>query len=75
MIRNILIEDNVFESYAGPNLVITSAEGVMVRGNRLVSAMQDPPPNTGASYAEKSGSTAGKAIQLSKGMADTKGFE
>lgn len=95
--RNILIEDNVFESCAGPNLVITSAEGVIVRGNRFVSAQQDAPPDTGASYGiaknsvvwmensrdvtyerntmEKTGTFAGKAIQLSKGMTDAKGLE
>jgi len=95
--RTILIEDNLFESCSGPNLVITSAEGVMIRGNRFVSAMQDAPPESGASYGiaknsvvwmenckdvtyernmmEKTGTFAGKAIQLSKGMSGMKGLE
>ncbi len=50
MFRTIQIEDNLFESCAGPNLVITSAEGMILRGNLFVSAMQDMPPDTGASY-------------------------
>lgn len=95
--RNVLIEDNIFDSCSGPNLVITSAEGVIVRGNRFFSAQQDSPPDTGASYGiarssvvwmenckdvtyekntiEKTGKFAGKPVQLSKGMTNTKCIE
>lgn len=49
--RNVLIEGNLFDSCSGPNLVIASAKGVVIRNNRFISAQHDPPPNTGASYS------------------------
>jgi len=47
---NLVIEDNVFEDCSGPNLVLSSARGVKVSGNRFVRPQQDKPPETGASY-------------------------
>lgn len=47
---NILIEDNVFEECSGPNLVISSTQGVTIRGNRFVRPMHDKPADTGASF-------------------------
>ncbi len=47
---NVLIENNVFEECSGPNLVISSAQGVIVRGNRFVRAHHDKPNDSGASY-------------------------
>lgn len=49
--RNVLIEDNLFDSCSGPNLVIASAKGVVIRNNRFVSAQRETPPDTGASFA------------------------
>jgi hypothetical protein len=40
--RNILIEDNISEDNDDPNLLLTSAQGVAVRGNRFVRPMQKP---------------------------------
>lgn len=40
--RNILIEGNTFENNNGPNLLLTSADGVTVRNNRFVSPMKVP---------------------------------
>jgi hypothetical protein len=37
--RNILVEGNTFENCIGPNLVVTSSEGVTLRDNRFVHAM------------------------------------
>jgi hypothetical protein len=42
--RSILIENNVIEDVDGPNLLITSARGVTVRGNKFVRPMQKPTP-------------------------------
>ncbi|RYD63527.1 MAG: right-handed parallel beta-helix repeat-containing protein, partial [Verrucomicrobiaceae bacterium] len=33
---NIVIEDNTFEDCSGPNLVISSTQGVKIRGNRFI---------------------------------------
>ncbi len=46
----LVIEDNTFEECAGANLVISSARGVIVRGNRFLRPLHDAPPNTGASF-------------------------
>lgn len=50
MFMNVLIENNTFEECSGPNLVISSARDVTVRGNRFIRPLQDTPPETGASY-------------------------
>jgi len=47
---HLVIEDNVFEECSGPNVVITSARGVTLRGNRFVRPLHDRPPETGASF-------------------------
>jgi hypothetical protein len=47
---NVIIEDNIFEDCSGPNLVISSAQGVKVRGNRFIRPHHDKPDETGASY-------------------------
>ncbi len=47
---NLVIEDNLFEDCEGPNLVLSSAKGVVIRNNRFVRALPNPPPDTGASY-------------------------
>ena len=38
--RNIVIEGNTFENDDGPNLVVSSAEGVIIRNNRFVHPME-----------------------------------
>lgn len=48
--RNVVIEDNLVEGGLGPSLVASSADGLIVRNNRFVSPMQEPSPDTGASY-------------------------
>jgi hypothetical protein len=47
---DIRIEDNVFEECCGPNLVISSARGIVVRGNRFVRPHHSKPNDTGAAY-------------------------
>ncbi|WP_367874568.1 hypothetical protein [Luteolibacter sp. Populi] len=47
---NLVIEDNVFEDCAGPNLVLSSARGVSLRGNRFVRPMHEIPNETGGSF-------------------------
>jgi len=47
---NVVIEDNTFEDCSGPNLVISSARGVKVTGNRFIRPHHDKPDGTGASY-------------------------
>ena len=47
---NVTIEDNIFEECSGPNVVLSSARGVVVRGNRFVRPLHEAPPATGASY-------------------------
>ena len=39
--RNVTVEDNTFEDDDGPNLVVTSAEGVAIRNNRFVRPMEN----------------------------------
>jgi hypothetical protein len=46
----VVIEDNTFEDCSGPNVVISSARGVTLRGNRFLRPQHDQPPDTGASY-------------------------
>ncbi|WP_395740456.1 right-handed parallel beta-helix repeat-containing protein [Prosthecobacter sp.] len=48
--KNVQIETNVIEGGAGPQLVVSSAEGIIIRHNRFVSPQHDAPPETGASY-------------------------
>ena len=38
--RNILVEGNTIEDVNGPNLLITSAQGVVVRNNRFIRPME-----------------------------------
>ncbi|MDR2675231.1 MAG: right-handed parallel beta-helix repeat-containing protein [Opitutaceae bacterium] len=40
--RDILIEDNVFEDNDGVNMVLASADGVVVKGNRFIRPMRRP---------------------------------
>ena len=40
--QNILIENNTFEDNNGPNLLVTSANGVTVRGNQFIRPMKVP---------------------------------
>ena len=40
--RNILIENNTFDHDDGPNILITSADKITVRGNKFVDPMQKP---------------------------------
>lgn len=47
---NLVIEDNVFEECLGPNVVVSSARGVTIRGNRFIRPQHDKPPDTGASF-------------------------
>lgn len=47
---NLRIEDNVFEDCVGPNVVVSSARGVRVRGNRFERPHHGKPNDTGASY-------------------------
>ena len=43
--RNIVVENNTFENCDGPNLVVTSAQGVTLRDNHFVHPMwTDPDP-------------------------------
>jgi hypothetical protein len=48
--KNVRIEGNTMEGGAGPSLVISSADGVSVRNNQIVSPQRETPPNTGSSY-------------------------
>jgi len=49
--EDLVIEANTFENCNGPNLVISSASGVIVRANKYVNPQQTKPNDTGASYA------------------------
>ncbi len=49
--RNVVIQDNIIEAGLGPHLVVSSAKGLIVRGNRFVSPGKEKAPDTGASYA------------------------
>lgn len=48
--KNVRIEENTVEGGAGPQLVVSSAQGIVIRGNRFLSPQHDAPPDTGASY-------------------------
>jgi len=48
--KNVVIEKNVIEGGAGPHLVISSTKGLTVRGNQFVKTLNEPSPDTGASY-------------------------
>lgn len=48
--RNLVIENNTFEDIQGPNLVLSSARDVSIRGNRFVNAQHSAPNNTGANF-------------------------
>ena len=47
---NLVIEDNVFEDCSGPNLVMSSVRGAVVKGNRFIRPGHEMPNATGASY-------------------------
>lgn len=47
---NLVIEDNVFEDCSGPNLVMSSVQGAVVKGNRFIRPGHENPNPTGASY-------------------------
>ena len=64
---NIRIEDNVFEDCIGPNLVISSARGVVVRGNRFIRPHHSKPPDTGSAYG-----IAGNAVIWLKNHEDVR---
>ncbi len=48
--KNVVIEKNVVEGGAGPQLVVSSTQGLTVRGNRFVKPLNERSPDTGASY-------------------------
>jgi hypothetical protein len=48
--KNIRIEGNTVEGGSGPQLVVSSANSIIVRNNRFVSPQHEAPPATGASY-------------------------
>jgi hypothetical protein len=48
--KNIRIENNFVDGGAGPSLVISSAEGVVIQRNQFRDPQHDEPPATGASY-------------------------
>ena len=50
MFAELRIEDTVFEDCCGPGLMISSARGVVVRGNRFVRPHHSKPNDTGAAY-------------------------
>lgn len=47
---HIAIEGNTFRGVCGPNIVVTSARDVLIRGNRFADVMRTTPPTTGAAY-------------------------
>ena len=47
---NVRIEGNLVEGGSGPQLVVSSAKGIIVRDNRFVSPQHEAPPATGANY-------------------------
>ncbi len=47
---DIVIEDNTFQGINGVNLVVASARGVSIRGNRFLEANAAEPNDTGAEY-------------------------
>lgn len=46
----LLIEDNTFEDCEGPNLVISSVRGGVVKGNKYVRPLGSKPPDNGGSF-------------------------
>ncbi|GEP41060.1 hypothetical protein [Brevifollis gellanilyticus] len=48
--KNVLIENNILEGGMGPHLIVSSVQGLTVRGNRFVKPLQEAPPETGASF-------------------------
>lgn len=46
----ILIEDNVFEDCEGPNLVMSSTDQAVVRGNKFVRPLGSKAPDNGSSF-------------------------
>jgi hypothetical protein len=75
--RNVVIEDNMFAECEGPNLVLSSAEGVVIRNNRFVRPMREKGNGTGASYgipqealiwiSESKGVALGKSAIVQRG--------
>ena len=50
LFRDIVIENNTFDGVSGLNLLIVSADGVVVRGNRFLRCGQVSPLHHGESY-------------------------
>jgi hypothetical protein len=48
--HDLLIEDNLFEDCTGPQLVVTSTRGLVIRNNRFVRPHHLPAGITGAAY-------------------------
>ena len=48
--HDLFIEDNLFEDCAGPQLVVTSTRGLVIRNNRFVRPHHQPAGITGAAY-------------------------
>ena len=46
--ENVAIEDNVFKEINGPNIVVTSTQGVRIACNQFVAPFQTKPNETGA---------------------------
>jgi len=51
--RNIIIEGNTIQDTPGLAILVASASGVIVRGNRIIDANTQPFPNTGAGIDAK----------------------
>lgn len=49
--KNVVFEDNTIEAGLGPQLVISSAKGVKVTGNRFIKPQHDKPESTGSRYS------------------------
>jgi hypothetical protein len=49
--RNVRIENNVVEGGTGPHLVVSSTQGLTVRGNRFVKPLHERSPDNASSYA------------------------
>ena len=53
--QHIILEDNRIENINGVNLLVTSAEDVTIRNNRLINAQRGASPSAGAKWGEDSG--------------------
>lgn len=61
--RDILISGNTFEGNDGPNLLITSAQGVRVEGNRFLRPMR-----TASEFGSDKGVDPGALVWLGEGV-------